>query len=134
MNKKKVILLVLLLAIIGGGITGYLLWNKPHPKVEDQQATVVAAQALYTAFTTNEQQANQSYLNKVLEVTGTANEVSRNQDGKTVAVLGTDDPLGGIQCTFRDATTITQGQTVTVKGFCNGYTMVVLLNDCVLVK
>lgn len=134
MNKKKVILLAVLLLIIGGGLTGYFLLNKPHPKAEDQQATVVAAQALYTAFTTNEQQANHTYLNKVLEITGTANEVSKNQDGKTVVVLSTDDPLGGIQCTFRDANTIAQGQTVTVKGFCNGYTMVVLLNDCVLVK
>lgn len=132
MKKKKLILVFFLLILIVGGITAFVLWNKPHPKVEDRKAEVVGAQVLYHAFTTNEQQANQSYLNKVLQVSGTVSEVSKNQDGKTVAVLATDDPLGGIQCTFRDAATIQQGQTITVKGFCNGYTMVVLLNDCVL--
>lgn len=131
-KKRKILLWVLLLAVLSAGAIGYAIWNKPHLKAEDQEAIKVDAQQLYNEFSGNEQHANKTYLNKVLAVTGVAGEVSKNQDGKTVAILSTSDPLGGIQCTFRDAVNIQAGQTISVKGFCNGYTMAVLLNDCIL--
>jgi len=130
-RKNKILLAVAILAVIAGASVA-IKWNKPHPKVEDQQAIAVPAAALYAAFTTNEQHANALYLNKTLQVTGTVNELSKNQDGKTVVLLDAGDPLGGIQCTFRDTGfTINPGESIRVKGFCNGYTMVVLLNDCI---
>lgn len=130
-TKNKILLVVAILAVIAGAAVA-INWNKPHPKVEDQQAIAVPAAKLYAAFTTNEQQANAAYLNKTLQVTGTVNELTKNQDGKTVLLLDAGDPLGGIQCTFRDTGfTINPGENIKVKGFCNGFTMVVLLNDCI---
>lgn len=134
MTTTKKILLVALLLVAAVAIGGYLQWNKPHPKAEDQQAIAVDAETLYAAFTTDEVKANTAYLNKVISVTGTIGELSQNQDGKTVAVLSTSDPLGGIQCTFRDDVALKTGTAVQVKGFCNGYTLVVLLNDCIISK
>ena len=128
----RVILIVVLLLLLGGAAIGYMVWNKPHPKAEDQQAMTVNADVLYTTFSTDEQKANATYLNHVLEVSGTVSELVKNQDGKTVATLATEDPMGGIQCTFRDEVSVKTGDVIKVKGFCNGYTLSVLLNDCVL--
>lgn len=134
-NKKKTILLIVLMIVIAGAAVGYLQWNKPHPKAEDEAGIPVKSEALFAAFSTDETKANAAYLNKVLEVDGAIGELTKNQDGKTVAVLAAGDPLGGVQCTFRDSSVVLQqGQQVKVKGFCNGYTMVVLLNDCVISK
>ncbi len=129
---KKVLLVLLVLVLAGAGI-GIYLWNKPPATVEGKKATAVTAEVLARAFTDNEQQANATYLNQVLDVTGTVAEVSKNQDGKTVIVLSVSDPLSGIQCTMRDAGVQAQaGSTMTIKGFCNGYTLVVLLSDCIV--
>lgn len=132
---KKITLWIIIVVVVCGGITAYRMWNKPHPKVEDAKAVSEDVQKLYDAFVTNEQEANKTYLNKTMEVSGTVAESSLNQDGKTVVVLGVSDPLGGVQCTFRDAgVQIKAGDKITVKGFCNGYTVVVLLSDCIPVK
>lgn len=133
-SKKKTVLVVVLLIVLCGALVGYQQWNKPHLKAEDQPSMAVSSEALYTAYNTNEKKSDSIYLNHVLAVDGTIGEVSKNQDGKTVALLTVSDPMGGIQCTFRDAVSVQQGQAVKVKGFCTGYTMVVLLNDCVISK
>lgn len=134
-HKKRIILLCLAVVIVAIATAAAMIWNKPHKKAEDEAGIPVAAAALFHEFSTGEQTANAKYLNKVLEVSGTVTEVSKNQDGKTVVILQADDPLGGVQCTMReDGVALSKDQQVKVKGFCNGYTMVVLLSDCVLQK
>lgn len=124
----------LLTAIAISILTALGVWNKPHPTANDEPAIPVTSEALYKAYTENEKAANAAYLNKILEVKGTVSEVSTNQDGMMVALLQTEDPLGGVQCTFAktEKPTLRAGQQASVKGFCNGYTIVVLLNDCLL--
>ena len=58
----------------------------------------------------------------------------QNQDGKTVLLLQSSDPLSGVQCTLKDEGNYIVGTELTVKGFCTGYTTVVLLNDCIVKK
>lgn len=119
--------------LIGAGI-GVYLWNKPPAKVEDSKGIPISATELCKQFSANETQANQKYLNKAVEVTGTVGEISKNQDGATVAVLQGDDPAMGVQCTMRDKNVVlSSGKTVTLKGFCSGNTMFdVLLTDCIV--
>ncbi|WP_118972139.1 OB-fold protein [Taibaiella koreensis] len=129
----KKILIVLLILVAAGVGAGLYLWNKPHEKAEDRQAMAVTAGVLSEAFAGNEQKANAAYLNQVLAVSGTVSEVSRNQDGNTVIVLAGSDPLSGVQCTMReDGVKASVGDKMTIKGFCNGYTLVVLLSDCIV--
>ena len=133
--KRRIPKWAILLALLAVIVTvGCVLLNKPHKKAEDQKAQFVDANKLFNDFSANEQAANGTYINKVLEVTGTATEVTTNQDGQSVLLIGVDDPLGGIQCTMRDkGAAIATGSKVRVIGFCNGVTSVVLLSDCVLV-
>lgn len=133
MNKRSFILTLILAVIVAAGVTAYMMWNKPHEKVEDRKAIELTADALNNAFEQNEQSANAAYLNKVIDVSGTIAEVSKNQDGKTVILLQTSDPVSGVQCTMRENNVkAAVGQQVKIKGFCNGYTMVVLLSDCIV--
>lgn len=132
---KKAGIIILLLLLIGGAV-GYYMYNKKPAKVEDIEAQAITADSLYNAFATDEAVANATFLSKVFDVSGTVQEVSQNQDGQTVAILGVAaDPLSGVQCTFRDKDVkIAVGEKVTVKGFCNGYTMTVILSDCVMAQ
>jgi len=129
---KKVLYAVLIILALGGAV-GFYLWNKAPAKVEDQKATPISADQLAQAFVNNEQQANATYLNKVLAVSGKVMEVNENQDGKTVITLeAAFDPTSGVQCTMRDNNFKPKvGDQVTVKGFCNAYTVVVILSDCI---
>ncbi len=131
---KRTFLLVAAALIVGMGI-GLYLWNKPRPKAEDQTGIPVSAETLYAAFNADEKAANHRYLAKVLQVSGRIAEISQNQDGHQVVLLQVADPLGGVQCTLREARPgIGLNQPITLKGFCNGFTTVVIVADCVWVN
>ena len=130
---KKVLVAVLVLAVIGVG-TAIYMWNKPHEKVEDKKGIVVAAEVLVNDFSENEQEANSRYLDKAIEVTGVVSETETNQDGGVMIILDTGDPFAAVQCTMREKTvSVSNGQPVTVKGFCSGFGITgVSLTDCIL--
>ncbi len=134
MKKGKVLLIVILIVIIVAGVVGAFMWNKAPDTVDDKPSVSIAAEVLSKAFEHNEQQANATYLNKALTVNGTISELDKNQDGKTVVILQSEDPMSGVQCTMRDDVTFEVGAQVTIKGFCNGYTTVVLLSDCIVAQ
>jgi hypothetical protein len=131
---KKTIIAILILAIISV-CTGIYLWYKPHQKVEDAKGIGVTAEALSKEYAANEPEANVKYLNKAIEVSGTVNEVVKNQDGGLMVILDTGDPTSGIQCAMREKDVqISQGQKLVIKGFCSGKLMDVSLTDCVIKK
>lgn len=121
------------LAAVGAGV-GVVMWNKAPEKVEDSKGLSVTATQLCTDFSADEAAANQKYLNKALEVTGTVSEVTKNQDGIPVVIVQGDDPSMNVQCSMREKDASPEvGKTVTVKGFCSGNTMFdVLLTDCIV--
>ncbi|MES2649688.1 MAG: hypothetical protein V4717_22610 [Bacteroidota bacterium] len=127
----KIILTVLLAGLIIGALVFYKTWNKPHRDVKDETAISVTAQSILEAYTTDEQKANSVYLDKAIEVKGEVGEITKTQQGKTVISLKTKDPMAGIRCTMKeDATSVTTGQNVVIKGICTGYLMDVTLVDC----
>ncbi len=129
----KKISVVLGFLIIIGVCTAYYMWTKPAPKAEDIKGITMTAVQLNKEFTADETKANASYLDKVIEISGTVTDVSANQDGGIVMILDSGDPMAGVQCTMRDkGAKVAKGQTVTIKGFCRGNNMGVALNDCVI--
>jgi anionic cell wall polymer biosynthesis LytR-Cps2A-Psr (LCP) family protein len=133
-RSLKWILIVLVVLALIGGVVGYRMYNKAPEKVEDIKGTAVNASTLTQEYSQDEAAANQKYLNKALEVTGTVTEINKNQDGATVVTISGNDAAMAIQCTMRDKdVNLEKGKTVTVKGFCSGNTMFdVLLTDCVV--
>ncbi len=131
---KKIIAAVLVLALIGVG-TGIYLFYKPPAGADESTGIPVTATELAKQFTTDEKKANTDYLGKVLQVSGTVSEVTKNQDGATVVTFETGDPMAPVLCTMEDkSAAVTASQKLELKGFCNGNNLGVVLNRCVIVK
>lgn len=130
--KKIVIVLVCL--IVAAVTAGIYLYNKPHKKVESEKGMQVSATELVKAFTTNEAQANTTYLNKAILVSGVVASIENNQDGGKMVILDAADPMSSVQCAMRDkGVQIEKGKQVSIKGFCSGNGITgVTLTDCVL--
>lgn len=135
-NTKRFVIWVLIGVVIA--VVGYVIyvWNKSPETVDKKDSIKISAVALANAFNSDEKVANDLYLGKVLEVEGKVAELNTNQDGKKVVLLEGEDLLSGVQCTMREkgGADFEIGRIVKLKGFCNGYTIVVLLSECVRVE
>lgn len=135
---KKLILIVLVLVVIGG-VTGYLMYNKPHKSTADATSDfVVDAPALFKEFSSDEAAANTKYLDKVVKVRGTVKSVETDEAGNSILTLDAADEMFGVICTIPnnvsgDLEMPEVGEQVTVKGVCTGMLMDVVLIRCVLV-
>jgi len=114
------------------------LYNKPHRNVVTETGIPISATELYSKFTRNEMQANQVFLNKVLQVSGQVLEVKTNTTAGRVVVLNTGDPLFGVACTLTRLETaarpVKPGERITIKGICTGYLSDVVLTNSYLVN
>jgi hypothetical protein len=129
---KRLLIILVVIAALGAAVAVYI-WNKPHATVEGKNGIAMTADSLANAFSTDEQLANERFLNEIIEVSGVVWEINENQDRKTVITLSVTDPLSGVQCTMKDpAKNIKKGDVIRVKGFCNGFTLTVLLSDCII--
>lgn len=130
---RKIIVVISVLFLLAT-LTGYMLLNKKHRAVEDEEYISLDAAQLFDDFHTNEIQANAQYLDKVLEVTGVVSEVRTNQNEETVVLLRTNDPFFGVSCTMKNNTAQIEPETqITVKGICTGYLSDVVLTRGVLI-
>jgi hypothetical protein len=95
----------------------------------------MTAEALYNAYSDNEQLADSLWLDKVLAVEGIVSQYSSSEEPTLFLQTGSD--LGYVACTFSGENTPTSppapGTRVQVKGICAGYTMDVVLVRCQLI-
>jgi hypothetical protein len=136
---KNVFKYGLLLALVGAGV-GFYLWNKPHENMDRAKTDVqISAGELFTAFAENEAQANETYLDKVIAITGKVREVSNSPEGITKVTLDSGDEMFGVICQLDELsdhqrTDFQPGESVTFKGKCTGMLMDVVLVRCVEVE
>jgi hypothetical protein len=127
---KKIALLILVLLLAVAAYVWFFVWNKPKTDVKVETAIKTDAVALFNEYSTNEQSANQKYLEKILEVAGIVTSVNKNAEGQTVILLKTNDSMFGINCTMEEKDVVLkEGDAVTLKGICTGY-----LTDVVLIR
>lgn len=98
-------------------------------------AISVSARELYADYEANGVAADEKYKGKVLRVTGVVNNIDRDVLDKIYVTLSGNDYYGDIQCFFAEnhvqtAAQLSKGQTITVKGKCDGKMMNVLLRGC----
>ena len=136
---RKLIIATLLIGLVSFGI-GIYFWTKPVAGLEKAAPDVsVTASKLMSDFENDEASANETYLDKVVEVSGVVGEVKSSETGAAV-VLETESMMGGVTCGFKeDAISLEElsqkvGTTIKVKGQCTGYLMDVILERCVLVN
>ena len=134
---KKIVYAILLIGLIGGGI-GIYQYNKPHKKMTTATSDfTVSALDLFTEFESDENLSNEKYLDKVVGVSGTVQEV-KEEDGVTSVTLNSGGMFGVIcqldQLTEHKRTTFAIGENVSFKGICTGLLMDVVLVRCVEVS
>ena len=125
--KKKIIASILLLGIIGAGI-GYYMYSKPLASINSMKTDhQISSTDLLEVFEDDETVANEKYLDKVIEVTGTVIK-AETLNGTTSIYLSTENDLSNIICQLeKEDDSIKKGQEVTIKGICTGYLMDVVL-------
>jgi hypothetical protein len=130
MKQMKAILISLLfVALLGSAYAWFFVWNKPQQNIKQASAISINATDLFNAYSLNEAEANKTYINKVVAVTGEVSNVGTNNEGKTVVLLKSDDLMFGVNCTLEVAAPIKNGETITLKGLCTGF-----LTDVVLIR
>lgn len=130
MKKRVYILVVLTLLISSAVILFYYKWNEPHQTIADVAGIKIDAADLFREFSETERQATEKYNGKVLEINGVISAVSTNQEGKTIVQLQTNDLMFGINCTMEKNANFKEGETVTLKGICSGFTTDVIIIRC----
>lgn len=132
---KKFLIALLLLLTIGGGI-GFYLFNKTVPTLESLEADYsLSANELFNSFDQDEASAEAKFSGKVIEVKGVVENVKLNDSIPSIILAADNAIAGGVNCAFSEALSEIQvGDSVIVKGRCQGYLMSVVLNNCTLVK
>ena len=132
----KIVLFVVFFVALAGILTALILFNMQHKNLQKAKPDyVISAVDLQKAFEENESLAVSTYVNKVLEVTGTIESVKTGENNVRSIVLKTGSDFSTVICTFpreTDPAKFTPGNQITVRGDCSGFLMDVLLNNCVI--
>lgn len=138
-GNLKLFLIALVLGAAGVG-TGLYFWNKPNANLADKKAdiTLPAAQ-LFDAFSKDETAANAMYIQKVVEVTGTVQEITPVANGDANVLLKEGVLAAFMAADATEAKALKPGQTITLRGECAGATIMmgmgeVNLSRSVLIK
>jgi flagellar basal body-associated protein FliL len=130
MKKSKIIRIALIsalaVAVIAGSIILYMV-KQPHRDVQAAKTDYqIEASALVNEYLTSTNKANEKYLDeegesKILEITGSVADISKNADGSTVVLLKESQAKAGVKCFFNlensaEATQLQIGQNVKIKG------------------
>ena len=112
---------IVTIGIIGGGFAWWV-YHKPHRNINNEVAVKVSANILLDAFKQNEKTASTQYTDKVLELSGTVKEASKNEAGKWVVNIENATHTGSITVAFSSLQdSIQPFDSISYKGICAGY-------------
>lgn len=134
---KRILILLSAIVVLVGGIIAFTQYNKKHADMHSTEAAfTLEANELFTAFSMDEQTANEKYLNQVIEVRGSIKKIDSKEES-TQIFLTSEDLLFGINCDMapnEEIPRLKEGDSVTIRGLCSGFLMDVALNRCVIIK
>lgn len=133
---KKIWIVAALLGI-GGMSFGLSQYFRPVQSIKNQKsAHHITAPELVVAYENDETAANALYLDKVIEVTGTVEEIT--QEGELVTIkLNADNIMSSVVCELEknhSVDDLKRGAEVTLKGVCTGYLMDIILVQGVIMN
>jgi len=139
MNVKKLLLTgstVIALIVIVFAIV-YVFRPAPSSVGKARPKHTITASNLVSEFEANENLANSHYLDKVLEVTGTVNNIAEDQTA-IIVTLKEAGREAGVLCSFDKSNleidAVRRGDKIVVRGVCAGYLLDVVLTKCILVN
>jgi len=123
-----------------GALILLFLFYAPEKNLQSETADLqISATELFTQYEANEAAGNQKFIDRIIDVTGKIAEISEDEDGSSVVMLREADAFSGVLCTLKDSERsavrdLKIGQQVTIRGFCTGMLMDVVLNKCVVIN
>jgi hypothetical protein len=126
MAKKRTIritALIILLLVIAGVIIAYRLYREQTPDIVNRKPDVsVRASELIAAFDRDTAMASRTYMDKIIEVTGTVKMI----DTSGAIVLGEEGTEASVSCGLdrrhmKDYKNVQVGSIAVVQGVCSGY-------------
>ena len=140
MNRK---LIRFILALVVVGVVVFIaVWRYTFRKAETSVSSAKAeleilATDLVKKFENNEDSANAAFLDKVILVIGTVDNVKQDSTGTNIYIKEQGE-MAGVMCSFSndmvDPVGIKTGEQLRVKGICTGYLLDVVINKCSLEK
>ncbi|WP_417591773.1 OB-fold protein [Owenweeksia hongkongensis] len=107
---KKGILVIVVLVLLGGVGAYFYVFNKPHRDPSSETASYqISAEEIVSDFRNNQEAANEKYVDKVVEVSGTAMEI-------TDSYIIMDNVLNCTILAGHDVSGIQAGDEITIKG------------------
>ncbi|MDX2304991.1 MAG: hypothetical protein NW226_19425 [Microscillaceae bacterium] len=137
-KNSRMLLGSLLLVFLGLAFAFGYMYYKPHPKASGKPADfIVTAQEFLKSYTEDEAAADAKYLDKIIEVKGLIKQISPADDGSMTITLGDKSEIGGVSAALLQTETekiknLKVGDKVTIKGFCSGYLMDVIMVKCMI--
>lgn len=128
---KKTILYLIVIALIAGGGIAYYLFNKPQRTADNEKPfAVLTTDQLYQEFVANDTMAYHKYQGKVLQISGVMGKTDVDASGYRVVYLDTENSNVNVVVTLmKDAMVSAHvGDSITVKGICNGATIEPMLD------
>jgi len=136
MRKKTIFFagIVVCLLILAAGFYWY---QKPREGlINTKPDFTMSSEELYTAFQQNEQKANSRFIEKVILVKGTVDNVQASDSAINIQ-LSARNEMGGVNCSVSKNDKVSpalpvKGTVIQVKGRCVGFLMDVNLVDAVI--
>ena len=137
-TKHYVLVFFALLSMVAIG--AFWQFNKPSRNLTEEKADLsISTTELYRQFSENEVQANQQYLDKIVQVRGVLQTINRGEGGSLNLILDGGSEMGGVICEIPndnvpEGLNLQTGKELTIKGQCTGFLMDVVLVKCVIVN
>ena len=122
---------VIVIAVIAGTY-GFYLFNKKVPTLHHTKADFeLTADDLFNAFDADENAALAKYGDKVLSVSGEVVSVKMDEKQNNITLKADMAMAGGVNCSLNERVeNVKVGDTVKIKGRCQGFLLDVILSNC----
>ncbi len=135
----KILIGLAIVGVIVAVIVSLYVFRKTDDSVAGKKADYkVACSEIVSEFESDEQQAGQKYIDKVVEVEGVIAEINTGEES-VIILLRDEDSFSGVSCSIGDSQVKGElpynvGDRIKVKGICTGYLLDVTLNRGAIVK
>jgi hypothetical protein len=139
--RRILITFLIIIAIVALILIGGYLYIRYMPDKSITKQTVdfsLTASNLAEEYENNPEASDRKYIDRVIEVKGTINEISTDQNNSVVFILKENGSSAGVLCTLNEKSIkkvkrYKKGDTITLKGTCSGMLFEVVLNKCIIV-
>jgi hypothetical protein len=137
MTRRQYLLISLAFATAALGMMFYQ-YSKGHKSIENVKPDFTyAAPEFLDIYNEDEDKANEMFLGKIIQVTGIVNEIKEEAGVGSIIILDSGSLMESIQCEMSQqiaAGSVAKDQSITIKGYCTGKILDIVLNRCVIVE